>query len=43
MVDVMYEIPSLTDVKECIVTEEVILKKERPILIFKKNKKVKEG
>ncbi|AEH22887.1 ATP-dependent Clp protease ATP-binding subunit clpX [Thermodesulfobacterium geofontis OPF15] len=42
MVDVMYEIPSLTDVKECIVTEEVILKKERPILIFKKNKKVKE-
>ena len=43
MVDVMYEIPSLPDVKECIVTEEVILKKERPILIFKKNKKVKEG
>ncbi|MBO8143239.1 MAG: ATP-dependent Clp protease ATP-binding subunit ClpX [Thermodesulfobacterium sp.] len=43
MVDVMYEIPSLTDVKECVVTEEVILKKERPILIFKKDKKVKEG
>jgi len=43
MVDVMYEIPSLPDVKECIVTEEVILKKERPILIFKKNKKAKEG
>uniref|UniRef100_A0A7V4JQD3 ATP-dependent Clp protease ATP-binding subunit ClpX n=1 Tax=Thermodesulfobacterium geofontis TaxID=1295609 RepID=A0A7V4JQD3_9BACT len=41
MVDVMYEIPSLTDVKECVVTEEVILKKERPILIFKK--KAKEG
>jgi len=43
MVDVMYEIPSLTDVKECVVTEEVILKKERPILIFNKNKKAKEG
>ncbi|PMP97172.1 MAG: ATP-dependent Clp protease ATP-binding subunit ClpX, partial [Thermodesulfobacterium geofontis] len=43
MVDVMYEIPSLTDVKECIVTEEVILKKERPILIFNRNKKAKEG
>ncbi len=43
MVDVMYEIPSLTDVKECVVTEEVILKKERPILIFNRNKKVKEG
>lgn len=43
MVDVMYEIPSLTDVKECVVTEEVILKKERPILIFNRNKKAKEG
>lgn len=43
MVDLMYELPNLTDVKECIVTEEVILKKERPFLIFKKDKKVKEG
>ncbi|RKX59759.1 MAG: ATP-dependent Clp protease ATP-binding subunit ClpX [Thermodesulfobacteriota bacterium] len=43
MVDVMYEIPSLRDVKECIVTEEVILKKERPILIFNRKKKAKEG
>ncbi len=43
MVDVMYEIPSLTDVKECVITEEVILKKERPILIFNRNKKAKEG
>lgn len=43
MVDVMYEIPSLGDVKECVVTEEVILKKERPILIFNRNKKAKEG
>ncbi|QER41493.1 ATP-dependent Clp protease ATP-binding subunit ClpX [Thermodesulfobacterium sp. TA1] len=42
MVDVMYELPSLVDVKECVVTEEVVLKKERPILIFNR-KKIKEG
>ncbi|MCS7279592.1 MAG: ATP-dependent Clp protease ATP-binding subunit ClpX [Thermodesulfobacteriaceae bacterium] len=42
MVEVMYEIPSLKDVRECIVTEEVVLKKERPILIFN-NKKAREG
>ncbi len=42
MVDVMYELPSLMDVKECIITEDVVLKKERPILIFNR-KKIKEG
>ena len=42
MIEVMYEIPSMQDVKECIITEEVILKKERPILTFK-SKKIKEG
>lgn len=42
MMDVMYELPSLGDVKECVVTEEVVLKKERPILIFNR-KKIKEG
>lgn len=43
MVDIMYEIPSLPDVKECVITEEVVLKKERPILIFNSTKKIKEG
>ncbi len=43
MIDVMYEIPSLTDVKECVITKEVVLKKERPILTFNTKKKVKEG
>lgn len=42
MVDIMYELPSLNDVKECVVTEEVVLKKERPILIFNR-KRIKEG
>jgi ATP-dependent Clp protease ATP-binding subunit ClpX len=34
MLDIMYEIPSLSDVRECIISEEVILNKERPILIY---------
>ncbi|MFN3920812.1 MAG: ATP-dependent Clp protease ATP-binding subunit ClpX [Caldimicrobium sp.] len=43
MIDVMYEIPSLSNVKECVITKEVVLKKERPILIFNSKKKAKEG
>jgi ATP-dependent Clp protease ATP-binding subunit ClpX len=33
MLEVMYELPSLPGLKECIITREVILNKERPILI----------
>jgi ATP-dependent Clp protease ATP-binding subunit ClpX len=33
MLDVMYELPSIQGLKECIVTKEVILSHERPILI----------
>ncbi len=36
MLDVMYDIPSRNDVKECIINEDVILKKESPILLFEK-------
>lgn len=43
MVDVMYEVPSMRDIKECVITKEVVLKKERPILIFNSKKKLKEG
>lgn len=39
MLDIMYEIPSIPDVKECIVGEEVILKKEAPILIYEQSQK----
>ncbi|MES3037961.1 MAG: ATP-dependent Clp protease ATP-binding subunit ClpX [Bdellovibrionota bacterium] len=35
MLDVMYEIPSKTDVKEVIVDEHVILNKKQPTLVFK--------
>ncbi len=33
MLDVMYEIPSLTGVQECVVTREVVINRERPQLI----------
>ncbi len=36
MLDVMYEIPSQIGVKECLITDDVINKKEKPILIYKK-------
>lgn len=33
MLDIMYEIPSRTDVKKCIITKEVICDKKPPVLI----------
>jgi ATP-dependent Clp protease ATP-binding subunit ClpX len=33
MLEVMYELPSIPGLKECIITREVILSRERPILI----------
>ena len=36
MLDIMYTIPTLEDVKECIVNREVIQKKAEPILVFEK-------
>src|SRR5665213_229782 len=34
MLDVMYDLPSLTGVKKCVVNKEVVEKKEQPTLIF---------
>jgi ATP-dependent Clp protease ATP-binding subunit ClpX len=36
MLDIMYELPSARDVKECVISEEVVLNKEKPILLFEK-------
>ncbi len=36
MLDVMYDIPSEKTVKECLINEDTIQKKERPILIYEK-------
>ncbi len=37
MLDIMYEIPSQSSVKECLITEEVITKKEKPLLIYEES------
>ncbi len=34
MLEIMYDLPSLEGVKECVVTEEVILRHEKPIIIY---------
>lgn len=34
MLDIMYELPSRNDVRECVITEDVVMNKEKPILIF---------
>jgi ATP-dependent Clp protease ATP-binding subunit ClpX len=34
MLDIMYDLPSRNDVRECVITEEVVLNSEQPILLF---------
>ena len=34
MLDIMYELPSLTNVRECVITEDVVLKGEKPMLVY---------
>ena len=36
MLGVMYEIPSQKGIKECLINEDTIIKKEKPILIYEK-------
>ncbi|HZW82822.1 MAG TPA: ATP-dependent Clp protease ATP-binding subunit ClpX [Candidatus Deferrimicrobium sp.] len=42
MLNVMYEIPSRNDVTKCIITKDVISKKEEPLLVTVDKKKKKE-
>jgi ATP-dependent Clp protease ATP-binding subunit ClpX len=39
MLEIMYEIPSIEDVKECVIGEDVVLNKEDPILLYEPKKK----
>jgi ATP-dependent Clp protease ATP-binding subunit ClpX len=39
MLDIMYEIPSIENVKECVISEDVVLHKEDPILLYEQTKK----
>ncbi len=44
MIDIMYEIPSMANVKECVIGEDTVLNQEDPILLFEQpNKKRKTG
>ena len=39
MLDIMYDIPSIGNVKECVIGEDVVLNKEEPILLYEQTKK----
>ncbi|OIN95745.1 MAG: ATP-dependent protease ATP-binding subunit ClpX [Deltaproteobacteria bacterium CG1_02_45_11] len=39
LLDIMYKIPSIENVKECVIGEDVILNKEEPILLYEQTKK----
>ncbi|MCF8067810.1 MAG: ATP-dependent Clp protease ATP-binding subunit ClpX [Desulfobacterales bacterium] len=39
MLDIMYDIPSIDNVKECVIGEDFILNKEEPILLYEQKKK----
>ena len=42
LLDVMFELPSREDVRQCVITREVVLKKEKPILVTQDKRKKKE-
>jgi ATP-dependent Clp protease ATP-binding subunit ClpX len=39
MLEIMYDLPSINDVKECVIGEDVVLNKEDPILLYEQSKK----
>ena len=43
MLDVMYQLPSMTDVRECVITDGVIDKGDQPVMTFGSKKKKKSG
>ena len=43
MLDIMYEIPSIDNVTECVIGDEVILKKEEPILLYEQPQRKKKS
>jgi ATP-dependent Clp protease ATP-binding subunit ClpX len=34
MLDLMYDLPSRPDVRECVITEEVVIGDREPILVY---------
>ena len=43
MLDIMYEIPSKGNVRECLINDEVIAKGEGPILVYEKEAEAATG
>jgi ATP-dependent Clp protease ATP-binding subunit ClpX len=43
MLEIMYEIPSVENVKECVIGEDVILHKEAPILLYEQTQTQKQA
>ena len=43
MLDIMYKLPSMSGVKECVIGEEVILHQEEPILLYEQQKSKKQA
>lgn len=44
MIDVMYDIPSMENVKECVIGEDTVINQEDPILLFEQpRKKAQDG
>ena len=39
MLDIMYDIPSQENVKECVISEEVILKRDKPLIVYESRTK----
>jgi ATP-dependent Clp protease ATP-binding subunit ClpX len=42
LLDVMFELPSRDDVSQCVITREVVLKREKPILVTQDKRKKKD-
>jgi ATP-dependent Clp protease ATP-binding subunit ClpX len=36
MLEIMFDIPSRPDVRECVINEDVVMNRELPILLFEK-------
>ncbi|MEZ4750995.1 MAG: ATP-dependent Clp protease ATP-binding subunit ClpX [Bdellovibrionota bacterium] len=43
MLEIMYELPSIPNLKECVVDEDVVLKKSKPKLIYKTAEEVEKS
>jgi ATP-dependent Clp protease ATP-binding subunit ClpX len=43
LLEIMYELPSVENVKECVISEDVVLNKEEPILLFDQTKAKKQA